>query len=135
MALYQDLLAALPEDGLRLDLPQLPSNAIGAQLWCVVGARESYVRAIRAGSWQGFTCGLSAADSKLKDRVGPHIERTAALAGECLDDPSLEWSAERDRLLLDLLLHETQHHGQLIRYLYGNRLRIPDSWKERYALD
>lgn len=133
--MYDDLVAALPEDGLLLDLPALPSNAIGAQLWCVAGARESYVRGIRAGAWQGFTCGLSAADTKRRDRVGTHLERTESLARECLDDPDIEWTAERERLLVDLLTHEAQHHGQLIRYLYANRLRIPDSWKARYALD
>ena len=42
--LYRDLLAALDEDGLRSRLPGLKSNTIGAQLWCVIGARESYGR-------------------------------------------------------------------------------------------
>jgi hypothetical protein len=41
----------------------------------------------------------------------------------------------QSRLLLDLLEHEAQHHGQLIRYLYGLELAIPPSWKSRYALD
>jgi hypothetical protein len=36
--------------------------------------------------------------------------------------------------VLDLLEHEAQHHGQLIRYLYALKLAIPDSWKARYAL-
>jgi len=35
----------------------------------------------------------------------------------------------------NLLEHEAQHHGQLIRYLYGLRLPIPASWKSRYALE
>ena len=38
-------------------------------------------------------------------------------------------------LVLDLLEHEAAHHGQLIRYLYGLDLPIPDSWKRKYALD
>lgn len=37
--------------------------------------------------------------------------------------------------LFDLLEHEAQHHGQLIRYLYGLGIERPPSWKERYALD
>jgi hypothetical protein len=41
----------------------------------------------------------------------------------------------RVRLILDLLEHEAQHHGQLIRYLYGLNLEIPESWKTRYALE
>ena len=34
----------------------------------------------------------------------------------------------------DLLEHEVQHHGQLIRYVYGNRLSFPGSWKRRYTV-
>jgi len=33
-----------------------------------------------------------------------------------------------------LLEHEVQHHGQLIRFVYGNGLTFPDSWHERYTV-
>ena len=135
MGLYQELVSALPAEALGMKLPDLPSNTIGSQLWCVVGARESYVKAIRAGKWQGFACRLTKATSKDKARVGEALAETAALAEQCLADESLEWTAERERLLVTLLEHEVQHHGQLIRYLYGNRLEVPPGWKERYALD
>ena len=135
MALYWDLVAALPPDALAMNLPALPSNTIGSQLWCVVGARESYVNAIRAGKWQGFSCRVTRAESKDKARIGAALQETAALAAQCLEDRSLEWTPERDRLVLTLLEHEAQHHGQLIRYLYANRQTIPTSWKERYALE
>jgi len=49
--LYRDLINALPPESLGAKLPNLRSNAIGAQLWCVVGARESYARAIQADAW------------------------------------------------------------------------------------
>jgi hypothetical protein len=39
-----------------------------------------------------------------------------------------------DGLVLDLLLHETQHQGQLIRYVYGIGLDFPDSWRDRWNL-
>lgn len=135
MGLFGDLVAALPEDGLRLKLPALPSNSIGSQLWCVVGARESYVKAVHAGKWQGFACRLTRPESKERSRVAAALAETEALADVCLEDRAIEWDAERGRLLLSLLEHEVQHHGQLIRYLYGNRLPIPQSWKERYSLD
>jgi hypothetical protein len=135
MQLHADLVASLPEDGLTLKLPELPSNTIGSQLWCVVGARESYVRAIGAGAWQGFACRVTRADSKDAAHMGTALAQTAALAEACLADELMEWTAERERLLVTLLEHEVQHHGQLIRYLYGNRLEVPPSWKERYALD
>jgi hypothetical protein len=33
-----------------------------------------------------------------------------------------------------LLEHEIQHHGQLIRFVYGNRLSFPESWNQRYTV-
>ena len=36
---------------------------------------------------------------------------------------------------LDLLEHETQHQGQLIRYVYGLKYKFPKSWAERWALE
>jgi spore coat protein CotF len=36
------------------------------------------------------------------------------------------------KLFMDLLEHEIQHHGQLIRYIYGNKLTFPNGWKQRY---
>ena len=41
---------------------------------------------------------------------------------------------EQIELAFDLLEHEIQHHGQLIRFVYGNRLSFPDSWSKRYTV-
>ena len=130
--LYRDLLEVLDEDGLQSRLPGLSSNAIGAQLWCVIGARESYARAIAAGEWAGFSCSL--------DEPGDPAKVAAALgSSESAVLQALRHLAEmteaQDRLVLDLLEHEAQHQGQLIRYLYALRLEIPASWRARYALD
>lgn len=133
MALYDDLVTALPEEALGMDLPGLPSNTVGAQLWCVVGARESYARALDAGAWSGFSCSLTATGALSRPAVQAALAASAEtvatrLGGlESFDDTRL-------RLVFDLLEHEAAHQGQLIRYLYGLRLTIPDSWKRRYAL-
>jgi hypothetical protein len=37
-------------------------------------------------------------------------------------------------LAFGLLEHEVQHHGQLIRFVYGNGLTFPDSWNKRYTV-
>jgi hypothetical protein len=132
--LYDDLVATLPAGALALDLAGLPSNRIGQQLWCVIGARESYARAIAAGSWQGFTCALAHAQTEDPVTVAEHLQRTAAEA-ETAIAATTDWTPDRTRLLMSLLEHEVQHHGQLIRYLYANRIPIPASWKERYTLD
>ena len=124
-----DLAGTLSDGAISQSLKE-PSNTIWDQLWCVVGTRESYARAIEAGAWIGFTCSLSSDDKGSRTRV---IEALASSRRAVItavnssdDDPA--------RLILDLLLHETQHHGQLIRYVYGLGLEFPQSWKERWNL-
>ena len=130
-ALYDDFVATLDEVALGERLPGLPSNAIGLQLWCVVGARESYTRAIRTGGWAGFSCSL--ADPLAKEPVVAALQRSAAAARDVF--PLIEgFSPEQQGFLLDWLEHEAAHQGQLIRYLYGLRMTIPESWRKRYAL-
>jgi hypothetical protein len=131
-ALYQDLAGALNAEALRSNLPNLPSNTIGGQLWCVVGARESYARGIAAGGWAGFSCSLT--DAGDPAAVKDALDRSASEVKGVLTAVE-SFNDTQNRLLVDLLEHEAQHHGQIIRYLYGLKLAIPQSWKDRYALD
>jgi uncharacterized damage-inducible protein DinB len=130
--LYRDLIAELTPDLLRSRLPGSRSSPVGNHFWCVVGARESYVRAARAGTWQGFTSSLAVDDDP--EAIGAALERSARGVAQWIDDldtedeASLEWA-------FHLLEHETQHHGQLIRYLYAVPLPMPRSWIEQYALE
>lgn len=127
--LTEDLATSLDADAFAQSL-QEPSNTIWDQLWCVVGARESYARAMEAGAWAGFSCSLSGDDrgskAKLIEALGSsHRAVVAAIDGS---------DEDRAPLVLDLLLHETQHQGQLIRYVYGLGLKFPTSWKKRWNL-
>ncbi|HKP08463.1 MAG TPA: hypothetical protein VJU58_14515 [Microbacterium sp.] len=133
-SLYLDLVDAVSPEQLGSHLADLPSDTVGHQLWCVLGARESYPRAARAGGWQGFTspvtgdettdaAALRAAFAQTSSDVDDWI---AGLGAE--DEASLTYA-------LALLEHETQHHGQLIRYLYGLGIARPESWQRQYALD
>ena len=130
--LYRDLVRSLDASALGSRLDGLPSNTIGGQLWCLVGARESYARAIAAGQWSGFSCSLD--DPADPAKVADALRRSEAAVSDVLTNLAT-YGETQARLALDLLEHEAQHQGQLIRYLYGLRLPIPDSWKERYALD
>jgi hypothetical protein len=130
--LYRDLVASLDSDTLRSHLGPIPSNTIGQQLWCVVGARESYARAIVAGSWSGFSCSLD--DVADPAKVAASLKRSESVVLDALKAVET-YTAAQSSLILDLLEHEAAHQGQLIRYLYGLRLAIPPSWKARYALD
>lgn len=127
MPLFDDLVGLLDDDALTADLP-VPSNTIWDQLWCVVGARESYARAISSGEWSGFSCSLTANDRGSKPRVASALQcsrEMLAKVGEAHPDSPF---------ILDVLLHETQHQGQLIRYVYGLSLPFPQSWQDRWNL-
>lgn len=133
MARFEDFVDAVPEEALDRELPGVRSNTIGAQLWCVVGARESSARAIAAGAWVGFACSLDAAGARSAERVrgslvSSRAEVLTVVAGFSeLDDG-------RQRLLVDLLEHEAAHQGQLIRYLYALELPIAETWQTRWSI-
>ena len=127
--LTHDLAVHLDEKSLGLDLPSLPSNRIAGQLWCIVGARESYTKAIEAGGWKGFSCSLTT--PRVKQSVLAALEMTHQILRD-IDPKGL--TATQEALAFELLEHEVQHHGQLIRFVYANRLTFPDSWSKRYTV-
>ena len=131
---YNELAAHLDERSLGSKLASLPSNTIGEQLWCVVGARESYTRGIQKGQWDGFRCSLTKEAIGKKQEVAEALASSALLAQKTLGEIE-NLSAPQEKLAFDLLEHEIQHQGQLIRYLYGLKLGIPIGLKERYHLD
>jgi hypothetical protein len=107
------------------------SNTIGGQFWCLVGARESYGRAFKAGAWQGFACSLE--NSRSVESVKEKLRASRDSLARDLD--AAELNDARIGILMDLAEHEVQHHGQLIRYFYANDLPFPAAFASRYALD
>lgn len=132
--LYDDLVRELTPELLASRLGDLPSNTIGQQLWCVIGARESFPAAARAGAWQGFDCSLESEQLADAAAVGAALTRSAVDMDSWVRD--LELSDEDSlRYALALLEHETMHHGQLLRYMYALGISRPPRWQELYALD
>lgn len=127
--LTHDLVVHLDETSPNLDLPSQPSNRIAGQLWCIVGARQSCTKAIEMGGWKGFSCSLTT--PCVKQSVLAVLEARHKRMNEIdfadLTDAQIE-------LAFDLLEHEIQHHGQPIRFVYGNGLTFPDSWNKRYSV-
>ena len=130
--LTNSLAANLSGDSLKRHNGALPSNTIGGQFWCVVGARESYARAFKAGKWQGFSCSL-------KDIETPQAVQTALAESRKavfeLFDIAAELTEAREVILITLLEHEAQHHGQLIRYFYANKIDFSTAFAKRYSLE
>ena len=127
--LTHDLVTHLDETSLNLDLPNLPSNRMAGQLWCIVGARESYARAIETSGWKGFSCSLTT--PRLKQSVLAALETTHK---QLNDIDFTQLTEVQIEFAFDLLEHEIQHHGQLIRFVYGNGLTFPSSWNKRYTV-
>jgi hypothetical protein len=130
-AMYDELIAGLSSEHLGQKLP-VPSNVIGAQLWCVVGARESYGRAVENGAWSGFSCSLRGADVVRPEAVAQALKSSADVVRQAIR--SAPDDEARTDLKLQLLVHESQHQGQLLRYLLGLKIEVPPSWKKRFAL-
>ena len=128
LALTDALARAVPEDALASKLPSAKSNALGDQFWCILGARESYLRAAEAGKWVGFGCSLDADGTRQPATLVASLEAAGAKWRAVL-----QAGAPGD-FALDLLEHEIQHHGQLIRYFYALDLEFPKEFSDRYAL-
>ena len=129
-SLTQGLAEHLEEAHLDYSLPGLPSNKIGEQFWCIIGARESYLNAIKNEKWVGFSCSLK--DTTSKPEILSALTQSQQAAIDFITSTSL--NDTQTNFLLDLLEHEIQHHGQLIRYIYGNKLAFPKSWNQRYTV-
>ncbi|HNV71783.1 MAG TPA: hypothetical protein PKO06_18910 [Candidatus Ozemobacteraceae bacterium] len=129
-ALTHDLVASLSDQDLGKKIGDLPSNTIRQQLWCIVGARESYAKAIDNGGWAGFSCSLTQTDAR--DAILQALKKSE------LDFVHIVSKSELTGMQIEYFLalheHEIQHHGQLIRYVYANRLDFPQSWNKRYTV-
>jgi hypothetical protein len=81
------------------------------------------------GEWQGFSCSL--ATPKIKQSVLATLEETEKHLNEI---NFLGLTEVQIDLAFNLLEHEIQHHGQLIRFVYANKLTFPESWHKRYTV-
>jgi hypothetical protein len=130
LSLTDDFYNHINDGGLRLRISDVPSNTIGEQAYCIIGARESYLKALKVGQWDGFECSLT--DSNNRTLVISKMEETHRNIERFLQD--IYTSEVNSNLLFDLLEHEVQHHGQLIRYAYANKIGFPKSWNTRYTV-
>lgn len=127
--LYDDLAATLPAETLASRLGELRSNTIGEQLWCVVGGRESWAKAIPDGEWQGFACSLNEPHdpAQVRAALSASADQVRAVLGGDLAEASEDQA-------LGLLEHEAGHAGQLLRYVLGLELEVPPSWETYFGV-
>lgn len=115
---------------LKMKISNVPSNTIGEQAYCIIGARESYLIALKLGEWAGFECSLNATYEK--NLIISKLEETYTNLEKFFQEDNFE--EINSHLLIDLLEHEVQHHGQLIRFAYANKIDFPKSWSVRYTV-
>lgn len=124
-----DLAKQTNSKNLKSKLPNLKSNKIGEQFWCIIGARESYLNAIKNGEWKGFSCSVN--DSFSPEEIIAKLSQTQQNFESLLQK---ELSETQTNFVLDILTHEVQHHGQLIRYCYALGIDFPKSWNQKYTV-
>ncbi len=107
----------------KLDAPK--HKSLGEHLWCVVGARESYAKALRSGGWDGFNCSMT---EFLQTDFIEKLQTSAEDVKDAIKQID-DWTQNRELLLLELSDHEVMHEGQIIRHLYGLGCEIPASVK------
>jgi len=107
----------------KLDAPK--HKSLGEHLWCVVGARESYAKALRSGEWDGFNCSMT---EFLQTDFIEKLQTSAEDVKDAIKQID-DWTQNRELLLLELSDHEVMHEGQIIRHLYGLGCEIPASVK------
>jgi uncharacterized damage-inducible protein DinB len=122
---YADLIDQTDDDGLQKKLDVEKHKSLAEHLWCIVGARESYAKALAAGKWEGFGCSLASfSQSDFRDTLNKSAQDVLT-AIRSIDD----WTDEREELLATLAEHEVMHEGQIIRHIYGSGSSAPSSWK------
>ena len=120
---YAELIEIDVDLSRKLDAPK--HKSLGEHLWCVVGARESYAKALRVGEWGGFNCSMTEfSQIEFAEKLQTSAEDVQAAIAQ-IDD----WTQVQDALLLELSDHEVMHEGQIIRHLYGLKYEIPSSIK------
>lgn len=124
-ASFADLADQISDADLHKDLDVPGSKNLANHMWCIIGARESYSSALKAGAWAGFT-------SSLTDFTRAGVKDKLASSAAAFDDAVAaidDWTGEREELLASLMEHEAMHEGQIIRLFHGLEIALPESVK------
>jgi uncharacterized damage-inducible protein DinB len=133
-----DFLAVLTTADLALKLPFPEAQSLLDQLWCVVGAHESYLRELQCGAWQGFSCSLERLDeytpATIRHQMQQSDQAMRGLLGEIDLAAPLANGKYGYEVVQTMIEHETHHHGQFINLIYCHHLPIPESWHLKWNL-
>lgn len=140
-AMTYDFLELIQEEDLVLKLPFEKSQNLGYQIHCMAGTQESSIDYIKTGEWTGWSCSFdNIKDISKSEMIEVMKEDDEKLIKMISHIDLLEENAEgseRSPLQRYMILveHESHHQGQIINFIYAHSLKIPKSWKEKWALD
>lgn len=120
---YDDLIDQANDSTLAAELAVPRNRSLGAHLWCIVGTRESYAKAIAAGEMGGWS---SSVEKFEQDEFRDKLTRSGRDLLNAINAVS-DWTPERDRLLAEVAEHEVMHEGQIIRLMFGLEKPLPSS--------
>ena len=120
---YTDLVAQVDEAAINAELDIPRHRSLGMHLWCIVGSRESFAKAIAAGEMAGWRSSVKRFE---RDEFSAKLVESARLLLEAIDAVR-EWTPERDQLLAQIAEHEVMHEGQIIRLMFGLEKPLPAS--------
>ena len=122
-AMYDALLEDADDEllGVKLDVTQ--HKSLIEHLWCVVGARESYAKALAVGEWGGFACSMQSYTTE--DFRRALADSASAVLAACAGVD--EWTPVREELFAALCEHEVMHEGGIIRHMYGLGRSMPEA--------
>ncbi len=122
---YGDLIEQIDDAALQVRLDINKHKSLAEHLWCIVGARESYGKALRSGQWDGFSCSMQ---QFTRTHFRAALQASADEVMAAINSVS-EWTQQREEFLAALAEHEVMHEGQIIRHVYGTGAALPSSWK------
>ena len=120
---YADLAKETDDDTINAELDVTRNRSLGLHLWCIVGARESYAKAITAGEMRGWESSVQKLE---RDEFVRKLAASSATLLEAIRAVG-DWTPARDELLAQVAEHEVMHEGQIIRLMFGLEKPLPSS--------
>ena len=120
---YADLVQEIDEQTIHAELDVPRQRSLGLHLWCIVGSRESFARAIERGEMGDWACSVKKLE---RDEFVAKLASSAQALLAAIDGTQ-EWTPARERLLAQIAEHEVMHEGQIIRLMFGLEKPLPAS--------
>lgn len=123
LAFYADLVDQAEDHTINAELDVPRNRSLGMHLWCIVGARESFAKAITAGVMGGWASSVKKFE---RNEFAAKLASSGQVLLEAINGVD-DWTPEREALLAQIAEHEVMHEGQIIRLMYGLEEPLPAS--------